>query len=86
MGGLNLQSDSGPDDYIPWRPADDWTLLIGQHIEVHNNGQLIDRGEVEAATADGHIMWLALEGASPRRLIEKLPGTHLRTAAGGPAP
>lgn len=47
------------------------SLLIGQDIEIHDYyARIIDSGHVEEATKDGSILWLAMEGALPRRLIE----------------
>jgi len=61
-----------------WQPVDDWTGLKGRVIEVHEQGQIIDRGAVDSVTADGLILWLAFDGALPRRLVEKLPGRYVR--------
>jgi len=57
------------------QPVDDWTLLKGQMIEVHVNDQLIDHGWVDDIMVDGSLLWLIHNGASGRRIIEKLPGT-----------
>lgn len=73
------QTDSDmPDGSTKWQPADDWTLLEGCSVEIHEGREFIDRGRVEAVTNDGCILWLALEGIRPRRLVEKLPGIELR--------
>lgn len=57
----------------------DWRLLAGQHIEVHFPNGIRDQGIVDAVTTDGLILWLQQDGATPRRLIEKLPGLGIRT-------
>jgi hypothetical protein len=67
-----------PDGFTPWQPPDDWSLLDGLHVEIHERGRIIDRGRVEVTTEDGRTLWLALDGVSPRRLVEKLPGTYIR--------
>jgi hypothetical protein len=61
-----------------WQTADDWTLLAGLSVDVHENGKFVERGRVEAVTKDGCIVWLVQEGNRLRRLVEKLPGTELR--------
>lgn len=55
------------------QPQDEWTLLIGQTIEVLEHGRIIDTGRVEEVTSDGLILWLEMYGAKCRRLIEKGP-------------
>ncbi|MFH5877237.1 hypothetical protein [Arthrobacter sp. NA-172] len=56
-----------------WRPEDDWTLLIGQKIEIHEQGRILDEGRVEDVTKDGYVLWLEMDGATCRRIIEKSP-------------
>ncbi|WP_083266736.1 hypothetical protein [Arthrobacter sp. U41] len=75
-----------PDGATTWQPADEWVLLEGLSVDIHENGKLIDHGRVEAVTEDGCILWLAQEGIRPRRLVEKLPGTELRIIAARPLP
>ncbi|MDQ4490826.1 hypothetical protein RBS60_11530 [Sinomonas sp. ASV486] len=54
------------------RHADqNWQDLRGKRVEVHAHGRIVDRGLVEAATDDGSILWLAAEGITPRRIIER---------------
>lgn len=61
-----------------WQLEDEWTQIVGQHIEIHEEGQIIDRGRVEDVTRDGTVLWLKMEGAQHRRLIEKYPGRHVK--------
>jgi hypothetical protein len=61
-----------------WQLVDDWTQLEGLNVEIYADECVLDRGSVEITTADGAILWLALEGADSRRLIEKLPDIHVR--------
>lgn len=61
-----------------WPTADDWTTLVGLNVEIHERGRVVDRGRVEATTADGRILWLAQEGPSTRRLWEAVPERYVR--------
>ena len=65
------------DDATTAQPTDDWTLFEGRSVDVYENGELIDRGRIDAVTNDGRFLWLAQEGIRLRRLVEKLPGTEL---------
>lgn len=66
------------EDYRPWQPVEDWTLLEGCDVEVHDHKGIVDQGGVDAVTADGKILWLLQNGASTRRIIQKTPGTYIR--------
>lgn len=60
------------------QPADDLAVpLIGRDIEIHDHAQIIDSGHVEDATKDGRVLWLAMEGVQPRRLIELKSEWHI---------
>lgn len=61
-----------------WQPAEDPYLLIGQQVEVVEHGEVIDHGHVEDVTEDGLILWLTMDGANDRRLIELDPQRELR--------
>ena len=65
------------DDATTAQPTDDWTLFEGRSVDVHENGEFIVRGRIDAVTNDGRFLWLAQEGIRLRRLVEKLPGTEL---------
>ena len=65
------------DDATTSQLADDWTLFEGRSVGVYENGELVDRGRIDAVTNDGRFLWLAQEGIRLRRLLEKLPGTEL---------
>ncbi|WP_427118329.1 hypothetical protein [Pseudarthrobacter scleromae] len=67
-----------PDD---WPARDDWSALPGRVVELHEAGRVVDRGTVETSTSDGRILWLAFDGANPRRLWENIPGRHVRIVA-----
>jgi hypothetical protein len=66
------------EDFKPWQPAEDWTLLQGRDVEIHDRKGMVDNGRVDAVTVDGNILWLLQDGAYPRRIIHKTPGTHVR--------
>jgi hypothetical protein len=57
--------------------VDDWTAAAGRHVAIYRNGVQVDRGQVEAITADGKILWLMQDGAQYRRIVEKVPGIEL---------
>ena len=69
------ESGSG---FTPWQPVDDWASLKDHLVEVHIRGGIADQGRVDDVMADGSVLWLMQEGASARRIIEHLPGTHIR--------
>jgi hypothetical protein len=62
----------------PWQPVDDWTLLVGSQVAVHDRDRIVDTGTVEVVTGDGAILWLQQEGVALRRVVEKVPGRNLR--------
>lgn len=74
---------AAPDTPSSWHPIDNWNMLEGRDVEIYCRDRIVDRGTVESVTADGRILWLSLDGATSRRLIEKLPGTYVRHSAGG---
>jgi len=41
---------------------------------------LVDGGRVDTITADGSVLWLAMEGVVTRRLIEKMPEVDVLVA------
>lgn len=63
---------------VIWQPEDDWTLLVGQHIQIHEHGRILDEGRVENVTKDGHVLWLEMDGPQSRRLVEKTPVSHVK--------
>jgi hypothetical protein len=57
-----------------WSREDHWPGLEGAFVELRrSDGSIVDSGCVEAVTTDGSIMWMSLDGASPRRLHQRLP-------------
>ncbi|MCQ6271450.1 hypothetical protein M8J71_13275 [Pseudarthrobacter sp. R1] len=75
---MNSHTGRSAFDAAGWQPVDDWASVEGRYIEIYRHGVQIDRGVVDAVTADGTILWLMQDGALPRRIIEQLPGTYIR--------
>ena len=78
LPGRQEACDAAPPSNSPWQPADDWTLLVGLEVSVHDRDKIIDRGTVEVVTGDGAVLWLQQDGPILRRVIEKIPGRNLR--------
>lgn len=76
-------SDACPLDITQTLNDTDWTTLAGQEIEVYFPEGDTDAGIVDAVTLDGLILWLKPDGASPRRMVEKLPGVEISCVGGG---
>lgn len=68
----------GNETAFGWLPEDDWTVLVGRWVEIHDRGRLADRGLVDCVTSDGTILWLHQDGATPRRIIERGPDISIR--------
>ena len=54
--------------------CDDWYHLIGTTVEIRREGVPVRIGQVDHATQDSNVLWLAQDGNSPRRMIDKLQG------------
>lgn len=52
----------------------DWAQLTGHVVEVWLKDDRIMSGVVEQAAADDSVLWLAADGAEPRRLFDKSTG------------
>jgi hypothetical protein len=52
----------------------DWTSVIGEQVEIRNNGQAVRSGVVDCVTQDGSIVWLAAEGAFGREMVSRADG------------
>ncbi|MFC9769871.1 MULTISPECIES: hypothetical protein [unclassified Pseudarthrobacter] len=61
-------------------PYHDWSKLQGAIVEVLHDGAVVRDGYVDAATADGTMLWLAQEGPWNRMLIDKGSGYEIRVA------
>ncbi|MDI3210868.1 hypothetical protein [Arthrobacter sp. AL12] len=53
---------------------DDWARLIGATVEIRRRGDPVRTGLVDHATRDSNVLWLAQEGNSPRKMIDKAQG------------
>jgi hypothetical protein len=62
----------------PWPPVDDWTSLIGLNVRIYDRDRFFDAGRVDAVTVDGRVLWLNQDGATPRRIVEKLQGRYVQ--------
>lgn len=71
-----------PEQGDAWQSIEDWNQLKGRYVEIHPNGNIHDIGWVDCVAADGSILWLALDGAANRRLVQKHSGIHLRVLDG----
>jgi hypothetical protein len=69
-----LQIPAEPDTRGTKPPITPWEKTIGLEVEVHGLTGLYRRGIVDAATADGGIVWIAQCGAQERKLIDKHDG------------
>jgi hypothetical protein len=59
---------------MAFHPQDRWHPLTGQEVIITRQGEVVGHGTVEAVTVDDQILWLAGEGAHPRRLYERSAG------------
>lgn len=55
----------------------DWVPVIGETVQIRNNGRIVRTGTVDAVTNDGAILWLAAEGVYQRQLITKADGNEV---------
>jgi hypothetical protein len=52
----------------------DWSRLLGQHVEIRQDGRLLRTGTVDAVMPDNSILWLSAEGPWPREMVERWDG------------
>lgn len=62
------------------RATDQWQSLPGRVVEVRLQGNLYRRGLVEAAMPDASALWLAADGISSRKFIDKVNGYRVYTS------
>ncbi|MET3175842.1 UNVERIFIED_ORG: hypothetical protein ABIB52_003711 [Arthrobacter sp. UYCu721] len=55
-------------------PFPDWEQLCGAEVDVYLDSEFVRRGVVDAATADGRIIWIGAQGVFSRTLIDKTQG------------
>lgn len=68
----NVLSTETPGGLPARGPVDDWSTL---------REKLTDQERVADVTPDGAVLWLMLDGASGRRIIENQPRTYIRITA-----
>jgi hypothetical protein len=56
---------------------DDWSRLVGATVEVRSEGSSPQTGFVDAASADGTIVWLCQAWPPARFLVEKAEGDEI---------
>jgi hypothetical protein len=55
----------------------DWLPVVGETVQIRNNGRIVRTGLVDAVTNDGGILWLAAEGVHQRQLIARADGNEV---------
>jgi hypothetical protein len=53
---------------------DDWTALIGGHVQIRKLGEPVHSGIVDHAMADSSTLWLRSNGVQPRRAFVRKEG------------
>jgi hypothetical protein len=56
--------------------APDWSRLANMQVEITVDGRPLRRGLVDAVTADGTALWLAMDGALERQLFVRSEGVE----------
>lgn len=55
----------------------DWIPVVGEAVQIRNNGEVVRDGVADAVTKDGSILWLAADGAHNRQMIIKDEGNEV---------
>lgn len=55
----------------------DWFPVVGEAVQIRNNGAIIREGIVEAVTHDDSILWLAADGANSRQMVCRAEGDEV---------
>lgn len=65
--------------YAPcqFRLSPDWQCQPGDTVEIHNGGNVVRRGIVEAVMSDGSGLWLAANGTDQRAYFHNETGIEL---------
>jgi hypothetical protein len=53
---------------------DDWTVLVGGHVQVRHHGVPVQSGIVDHAMADSSTLWLRSNGVQPRQAFVRNEG------------
>jgi hypothetical protein len=59
--------------------CDEWSKLLGAHVEVRKNGAALRTGVVEAVMPDQSALWLGMTGNNPRCMIFSSDGYEMWT-------
>ena len=46
-----------------------WRRLLGQHVEVRRDGEIVRTGTVEDVMSDNSILWISAAGSCPREML-----------------
>lgn len=52
----------------------DWQRTLGQYVQVRRHGEIVRSGTVEDVTPDSSILWISVDGADARQMIERAEG------------
>ena len=55
----------------------DWFPVVGEAVQIRNNGAIIREGIVEAVTHDDTILWLGADGVVPRQMASRTEGDEV---------
>jgi hypothetical protein len=55
----------------------DWFPVVGEAVQIRNNGAVIREGIVEAVAHDDSILWLGADGAIPRQMACRSEGDEV---------
>lgn len=73
----DLLAGTGPlpkDTKMTYHKQDEWLPLVGETVQIRNNGRFVRAGIVDAVTIDDAILWLAADGVIQRQLIARADG------------
>lgn len=58
---------------------ENWSGLLGCHVEVHHSGDVVAAGLIDAVSPNGDLIWIAAEGADTRKIYDKASGYEIWT-------
>lgn len=61
------------------RRCDEWSKLLGAHVEIRRNGTALRSGVVEAVMPDQSALWLGMRGNNTRCMIFSSDGYEVWT-------
>jgi len=72
--GAHTTSTNRTTKGIAMANPEEWSDLLGRHVQIQHHGRTIRTGYVEAVTAAADALWIAAHGVEGRALYEKAPG------------